>query len=232
MTEQRRIEQMKADFLAMITHDMKNPVTVIIGYTEIMLNDMEVGPDWREMLVSIDSSARGLLHLIMNFLDLSKIEAGALRLQRTETDINEVVQHVIQYERPLAQAKKIQMIERLQPIPPVQVDRSQMERVFINLIGNAIKFTPRGGCVSVETSCPNGVLEVRISDTGPGIPAEQLPQLFRKYQRLSCAGQTEGTGLGLFIARSMVEAHGGRVRVENRLSAGATFVVSLLVGHD
>ena len=232
VTEQRRIEQMKADFLAMITHDMKNPVTVIIGYTEIMLNDMEVGPDWREMLVSIDSSARGLLHLIMNFLDLSKIEAGALRLQRTETDINEVVQHVIQYERPLAQAKKIQMIERLQPIPPVQVDRSQMERVFINLIGNAIKFTPRGGCVSVETSCPNGVLEVRISDTGPGIPAEQLPQLFRKYQRLSCAGQTEGTGLGLFIARSMVEAHGGRVRVENRLSAGATFVVSLLVGHD
>jgi signal transduction histidine kinase len=76
------------------------------------------------------------------------------------------------------------------------------------------------------------VLEVRISDTGPGIPAEQLPQLFRKYQRLSCTGQTEGTGLGLFIAKSMVEAHGGRVRVENRLSAGATFVVSLSIGHD
>jgi PAS domain S-box-containing protein len=232
VTEQRQIEQMKADFLAMITHDMKNPVAIIVGYTEIMLNDGDVGPDWREMLVSIDSSARGLLHLIMNFLDLSKIEAGALRLQQAQTDINEVLRQVIQYQGPLARAKKIEVIEKLEPIPPVDVDRSQMDRVFINLIGNAIKFTPRDGHVQVETSCPNGVLEVRVSDTGPGIPAEQLPHLFRKYQRLSSAGQTDGTGLGLFIAKSMVEAHGGRVRVESCPNTGATFIVSLPVGRN
>jgi len=230
VTEQRRIEQMKADFLAMVTHDMKNPVAIIVGYTEIMLNDGDVSSECRDMLVSIDSSARGLLHLIMNFLDLSKIEAGALRLQQVETDINEVLQHVVQYQRGLAKAKKIEVIEKLEPIPLVQVDRSQMERVFINLIGNAIKFTPREGRISLETSCPNHMLEVRISDTGPGIPAEQLPQLFRKYQRLSSAGQTDGTGLGLFIAKSMVEAHGGRIRVESHPNTGATFVVSLPVG--
>jgi PAS domain S-box-containing protein len=232
VTEQRQIEQMKADFLAMVTHDMKNPVTIIVGYTEIMLNDGGVGSDWREMLVSIDSSARGLLHLIMNFLDLSKIEAGALRLQQAETDINGVVHQVIQYQSLLARAKKIEVIERLEPIPLVAVDRSQMERVFINLIGNAIKFTPREGRVQVATSCPSGMLEVRISDTGPGIPLEQQPQLFRKYQRLSSAGQTDGTGLGLFIAKSMVEAHGGRVRVESCPNAGATFVVSLPLGRS
>jgi PAS domain S-box-containing protein len=229
VTEQRQIEQMKADFLAMITHDMKNPVAIIAGYTEVMLNDSDAGPDWREMLVRIDSSARGLLHLIMNFLDLSKIEAGAVQLQRAETDINEVLRHVIQYEGPLARAKKIEIIERFRPVPRVEVDRSQMDRVFINLIGNAIKFTPRDGRIEIETSCPSRALEVRISDTGPGIPAEQLSQLFRRYQRLSPAGQSDGTGLGLFIAKSLVEAHGGRIRVETHPNAGATFVVSLPV---
>jgi two-component system phosphate regulon sensor histidine kinase PhoR len=231
VTEQRQIEQMKADFLAMITHDMKNPVAIIVGYTEIMLNDGDLGSDWREMLASIDSSARGLLHLIMNFLDLSKIEAGALRLQQAETDINEVLRQVIQEQGPMARAKKIEVIENFEPVPLVEVDRTQMDRVFINLVGNAIKFTPREGRVQVKTSCPNGMLEVSISDTGPGIPEEQLPQLFRKYQRLSSAGQTDGTGLGLFIAKSMVEAHGGRVRVESCPNAGATFIVSLPVAR-
>ncbi len=231
VTEQRQVEQMKADFLAMITHDMKNPVGIIVGYAEILLNDSGIGSEWRDMLVSIDSSARGLLHLIMNFLDLSKIEAGALRLNQIDTDINEVVHQVVQFQRPLARAKQIEVVERLEPLPLVAVDRGQMDRVFINLIGNAIKFTPRSGRVSVQTSCPNGSLEVRISDTGPGIPHDQLPKLFRKYQRLSSAGQTDGTGLGLFIAKSMIDAHGGRVHAESSPKHGATFVVSLPVAQ-
>lgn len=230
VTEQRQVEQMKADFLAMMTHDMKNPVNIIVGYIEIMLNDGGIGSEWRETLVTIDASARGLLHLIMNFLDLSKIEAGALRLQPVETDMNDVLRQVIRYQSPLARAKKIDVIDKLGPIPIVQVDRSQMDRVFSNLIGNAIKFTPPAGQVTVATSCSDGMLEVRISDTGPGIPAEQMPQLFRKYQCLSSTGQTAGTGLGLFIAKSMIDAHGGRVRVESGANGGATFIVSLPVG--
>jgi len=227
VTERRRIEQMKADFLAMITHDMKNPVSIIVGYAEILLNDSGIGAEWREMLVSIDSSARGLLHLIMNFLDLSKIEAGALRLHRVETSLNDVLKQVVQYQSPLARAKRIQVVEDLGSVPPVQVDRAQMDRVFVNLIGNAIKFTPPAGRVNVQTVRRNGSVEVRISDTGPGIPQEQLPQLFGKYQRLAPAAQTEGTGLGLFIAKSMIDAHGGRVSVESSPEHGATFVVSL-----
>lgn len=227
VTERRRVEQMKGDFLAMITHDMKNPVSIIVGYAEILLNDSGIGAEWREMLVSIDSSARGLLHLIMNFLDLSKIEAGALRLHRVETCLNDVVRQVVQYQTPLARAKRIQVIEELAPVPSIKVDRAQMDRVFVNLIGNAIKFTPPAGRVCVQTARNNGAVEVRISDTGPGIPAEQLPQLFGKYQRLAPAAQTEGTGLGLFIAKSMIDAHGGRVSVETSPQHGATFVVSL-----
>ncbi len=231
VTEQRHVEQMKNDFLAMITHDMKNPVGIIVGYAEILLNDSDIGAESRDMLVSIDSSARGLLHLILNFLDLSKIEAGALRLNQVDADINEIVHQVVQFQRPLALAKKIEVVERLEPLPLVRVDRGQLDRVFINLIGNAIKFTPRSGRVSVQTSCPNGSLEVRISDTGPGIPRDQLPNLFRKYQRLSSTSQTDGTGLGLFIAKSMIDAHGGRVYADSSPTHGATFVVSLPVPH-
>src|SRR5262245_60904764 len=102
-----------------------------------------------------------------------------------------------------------------------------MYLVFVNLLGNAIKFTPPGGRISVGSRRQNGHVEVRISDTGPGIAADQLPQLFCKYQRLSPAAHTEGTGLGLFIAKSMVDAHGGVVRVESAPTPGATFIVSL-----
>ncbi len=229
VTERRQVEQMKADFLAMVTHDMKNPVSIIVGYSEILLNDGVAGADWREMLVSIDSSARGLLHLIMNFLDLSKIEAGALRLHQVESNINEILHQVVEYQSPLARAKRIDVVENFAPVPPLQVDRSQMDRIFVNLIGNAIKFTPPAGRVSVNTACCNGTVEVRISDTGPGIPAEHVAQLFGKYQRLAPAAHTEGTGLGLFIAKSMIEAHHGMVRVESAPNCGATFIVSLPV---
>ena len=102
-----------------------------------------------------------------------------------------------------------------------------MERVFVNLIGNAIKFTPPAGQVLVHTTKQNGTIEVRVSDTGPGIPPEQIRNLFGKYERLTPTAQVEGTGLGLFIAKSMIDAHGGLVRVENSRPGGATFVVSL-----
>ena len=231
VTERRQIETMKADFLAMVSHDMKNPVSIIVGYTEILLNDYNVDSACREMLVSIDSSARGLLHLIMNFLDLSKIEAGALRLHRAATNINEVLHQVVRYQDPLARVKRIELTEDLHPVPPLHVDRVQMDRVFVNLVGNAIKYTPPAGRVSVQTCSYNGTVEVRIKDTGPGIPLDQQHQLFGKYQRLSSAPQTEGTGLGLFIAKSMVDAHGGMVRVESAPKQGATFIVSLPVAH-
>jgi len=195
-----------------------------------VMRQPDTGAD-REMLVSIDSSARGLLHLIMNFLDLSRIEAGALRLHRVETSINEILQQVLRYQAPLARVKRIEIIDQLNPVPMLYVDRVQMDRVFVNLVGNAIKFTPPAGRVTVHTSAPNGTVEIRIKDTGPGIPPEEHSQLFCKYQRLSPAAHTEGTGLGLFIAKSMVDAHGGKVRVESAPNQGATFIVSLPLTH-
>ncbi len=229
VTEKRRMEEMKADFLAMVTHDMKNPVSVIVGYTEILLSDVCPNSTCREMLVSIDSCARGLLHLILNFLDLSRIEAGALRLNRTSVRLEEVLQQVLDYERPLARAKKIELTAKFDALPVLNADRFQLDRVFVNLVGNAIKFTPPGGRVSVTAGVANGFVVVRVTDTGPGIPAQQMPHLFRKYQRLSHTAQADGTGLGLFIAKSMIDAHGGTIAVESSSGSGATFVVKLPV---
>lgn len=227
ITERRRMEQMKADFLAMVTHDMKNPVSVITGYSEILLNDVCPSSVCREMLLSIDGSARGLLHLILNFLDLSRIEARAVQPLRVTTTIDEVLRQVIAYELPLAKAKRVSIDARLDAPLMVDIDPGQMDRVFVNLIGNAVKFSPVGGRVGVRSSLREGGVEVRVSDTGPGIPPDQIPHLFGKYQRLSQTAQTDGTGLGLFIAKSMIEAHDGTVRVESLPGQGATFIVRL-----
>jgi len=227
ITEKRRMEEMKADFLAMVTHDMKNPVSVIVGYTEILLSDVCPNGICREMLVSIGSCARGLLHLVLNFLDLSRIEAGVLRLDRAPVRLEEVLRQVLDYERPLARAKKIELAAKFHALPVLQADRLQLDRGFVNLIGNAIKFTPPGGRVSVTAEVSDGSVVVRVSDTGPGIPAQQIPHLFRKYQRLSRTAQADGTGLGLFIAKSMIDAHGGTIAVESSPGLGATFIVRL-----
>jgi PAS domain S-box-containing protein len=227
ITERRRTEQMKADFLAMVTHDMKNPVSVIAGYTEILLNNICPASVCRDMLLSIDGNARGLLHLILNFLDLSRIEAGVLPSVHVSTDLDDVLRHVLQHEAPLAAAKQIKIETTLSGGLDIPVDRVQMDRVFVNLIGNAIKFTPVGGRVQVQSRVHERKVEVRVSDTGPGIAPEDIPHLFGRYQRLSQTAQTDGTGLGLFIARSMVEAHGGTIAVESVPGQGATFVVVL-----
>ncbi|HUI25153.1 MAG TPA: PAS domain S-box protein, partial [Candidatus Kryptonia bacterium] len=147
ITERRRTEQMKADFLAMVTHDMKNPVSVIAGYSEILLNDLCPGSVCRDMLLSIDGSARGLLHLILNFLDLSRIEAGALTGVRVRTPLERVLRQVIESETPLARAKQIAVEVTLGKDLMIRVDPNQMDRALANLIGNAIKFTPAGGRV-------------------------------------------------------------------------------------
>ncbi|GIW39574.1 MAG: hypothetical protein KatS3mg076_0151 [Candidatus Binatia bacterium] len=229
MTEKRRIEEMKNDFLAMVTHDMKNPVSVIVGYTDILLNDVCPQAPCREMLVGIDSCARGLLHLILNFLDLSRIEAGGIPLRLERVDLNDILEGVVRYESPLAKAKGIALETKLAVLPLVEADRVQLDRVFTNLVGNAIKFTPAGGRVVVESAAKDSSVVIRVRDTGPGIPADELPHLFSKYGRLPSSAHVQGTGLGLFIAKSLVEAHRGRIWAESEPGRGATFLVELPV---
>ncbi|HJQ83548.1 MAG TPA: HAMP domain-containing sensor histidine kinase, partial [Candidatus Binatia bacterium] len=225
--EKYAVEQLRADFLSMITHDIKVPLTVILGYTE-MLTDPEPPPGEipPDILTRIRESGETIHALVCNFLDLSRIEAGRMHLDPRPFDVAEMLAHALEHYDWNARRKGIALALDSEPLPIV-ADESQLQRVVANLLGNAIKYTPSGGKVTVTASRQNGHVAIAFNDTGRGIPADELPHLFEKYRRVREAKRTEGTGLGLFIARTIVQAHGGDIRVESAPGAGSTFTLVL-----
>jgi len=224
---QRALEEVRADFLSMVTHDIKAPLTVILGYTELLTDAdsrMEMSPD---VLAHIRESGEKIHTLVCNFLDVSRIEAGRLVLDRRVIDLRGVVTQAVDQLAWSARRKGLALSVQTGALPPVVADESQMERVVGNLVGNAIKYTPDGGTIRVTMGRQNGHVAVAVRDTGRGIPAHELPHLFEKYRRVRDKHRTEGTGLGLFIAKTIVEAHGGHIEVESAPGVGSTFTVLL-----
>jgi len=231
VSEKHALEQLRADFLSMITHDIKVPLTVILGYTE-MLTDPEPPPDQvpPDILTRIRESGETIHALVCNFLDLSRIEAGRMTLDRRPFDLTAMLAHAVEHYGSTARRKGVRLALETEPLPPLVADETQLQRVVTNLLGNAIKYTATGGCVTVSTAREDGRVAVAFRDTGRGIPADEIPHLFEKYRRVRETKRTEGTGLGLFIAKTIVEAHGGDVRVESTPGAGSTFTVLLPTG--
>jgi len=214
VSEKHALEQLRADFLSMITHDIKVPLTVILGYTE-MLTDPEPPPDQipPDILTRIRESGETIHALVCNFLDLSRIEAGRMTLDRRPFDLTAMLAHAVEHYGSTARRKGVRLALETEPLPPLVADETQLQRVVTNLLGNAIKYTATGGRVTVSTAREDG-----------------RPHLFEKYRRVRETKRTEGTGLGLFIAKTIVEAHGGDVRVESTPGAGSTFTVLLPTG--
>jgi signal transduction histidine kinase len=210
----------------------------------------------RQFLTDILSSGRHLLKLINEVLDLSKIEAGRMELQLSPGSLHEVLEAVQSTARPLAAKKAIQLeLRGGAAVPPFPMDAARVKQVLLNLVGNAIKFTPSGGRVTVATriadcrsqtsdlnarasenlqsairNLQSACVEVSVTDTGPGIALEDQERIFLEFQQSqACRGGTkpEGTGLGLALAKRFVEMHGGRIRVESRPGHGATFAFTL-----
>jgi len=231
VSEKHALEQLRADFLSMITHDIKVPLTVILGYTE-MLTDPEPPPDQipPEILTRIRESGETIHALVCNFLDLSRIEAGRMTLDPRPFDLVEMLAHALEHYGSTARRKGVRLALETEPLPPLVADESQLQRVVANLLGNAIKYTAAGGRVTVSTAREDGRVAVAFRDTGVGIRADDVPHLFEKYRRVRQAKRTEGTGLGLFIAKTIVEAHGGDIRVESTPGVGSTFTVLLPAG--
>jgi len=231
VSEKHALEQLRADFLSMITHDIKVPLTVILGYTE-MLTDPEPPPDQipPDILTRIRESGETIHALVCNFLDLSRIEAGRMTLDRRPFDLTAMLAHAVEHYGSTARRKGVRLALETEPLPPLVADETQLQRVVTNLLGNAIKYTATGGRVTVSTAREDGRVAVAFRDTGRGIPADEIPHLFEKYRRVRETKRTEGTGLGLFIAKTIVEAHGGDVRVESTPGAGSTFTVLLPTG--
>ena len=225
--------QHKSQFLANMSHELRTPLNAILGYTELIMDDIygEVPEKIRDVLDRVQKSGHHLLSLINAVLDLSKIEAGQLTLSLNEYSIKEVVYTAMTSVESLAAEKQLKMAVELGPDLPIgRGDERRIAQVLLNLVGNAIKFTEAGE-VKVRVTTADGAFLVAVSDTGPGISAEDQARIFEEFQQAdsSSTKQKGGTGLGLAIAKRIIEMHGGRIWVESSLGKGSTFWFTLPV---
>ena len=234
-----RLNEQKNRFLGLAAHDLRNPLEVINVYSRFLLDEAadRLEDEQLDFVRTIMRSSNFMLALVNDLLDVSKIEAGRLELELSEVDLRSLVARNVELNRRLAERKEINILfEPPKDIPRLRLDAAKMEQVLNNLVGNAVKFSPRGGSVEVglEREEGGGAVLLYVKDEGPGVPAEKLEGLFEPFTRASARGSEgeKGTGLGLAIVKRIVEGHGGRITVESEPGAGATFAVRLPVERD
>lgn len=224
-------ERVKMDLVSSLAHDIKNPLGIVLGYAEMLIEILEEKKGDKEhldLLERILTSGQRIVNLVTGFLDASKAEVGKLEIAHRPVSFNSLLKDVVRQQEPELQRKQLTVELNLdEQLPEIMGDAAQLDRVFWNLIGNAIKFTPTGGKVSVSCKREDGHISVAVQDTGIGIPQEELPLLFTQFKRLKGAARIEGTGLGLFIVKTIIEAHKGSVRVESVNGQGSTFTVRI-----
>jgi len=188
----------------------------------------QLAPEQREsFLALIEEETSRLAALIGDVLDTSRIEAGSFSYAFSDVNVEELAREVVG-GLTLAQEEVLVRVEVPAPLPPIRGDRERLRQLFLNLVGNAVKYTHPGDEVRVAATSRNGAVTVRVEDHGPGIPSEQQTLIFEKFGRANVGGKSKpGTGLGLFIARSIAEAHGGSLHVESHFGEGAVFVLTL-----
>ena len=226
----------KSEFLANMSHELRTPLNAILGFTEIMLDELygEVPATLREPLVDIQTNGRHLLRLINDVLDLSKIEAGRLELGVGEYSVQEIVEVVHASLKSLALEKGLAFTAGVSPdIPPAWGDGRRITQCLMNLAGNALKFT-RQGRVDIEVRLDGEWLVYRVSDTGIGIPKDEVENIFAEFRQVDTTITREygGTGLGLSITKRLVELHGGRIGVESELGKGSRFFFTVPLRTD
>jgi signal transduction histidine kinase len=225
--------RVRSDFVAMLTHDIKNPLAVIDGFVEMLCDEPEMAPAKRaDLLAHVRRSVRNAITLAVNFLDASKIEADRFVLRTRLTDVRDVLQRTVVDHLPMAAQKGVTLRnDAAADLPPVDADSAALALVFANLVGNAIKHTGDGGVVRMATHLPEpDRIEIVIEDSGEGIPAGEESRIFERYT--GAASRADSTGLGLFIARTITTAHGGSISAENRSECrGARFRVILPVAE-
>jgi signal transduction histidine kinase len=217
----------KSEFLASMSHELRTPLNAILGFTELILDELygEVPAALREPVADVRTNASHLLRLINDVLDLSKIEAGRMELAPTDYALGDVLETVRASLRSLASEKGLDFVVSAPPDPPLaHGDAKRITQCLLNLAGNAIKFTSQGR-VAIAAEVDGETLRYRVSDTGIGIPADQLDNIFAEFRQVDATITREygGTGLGLSITKKFVELHGGRIWVESEPGQGSTF---------
>ncbi len=217
----------REDVLKIVSHDLRNPLSTIAMASSLML-DEELTPDIRaRQLRAIKRAGERMNRLVQDLLDVAKLEAGRLALKTQQVDVAAIAAEAQDTLGPIADAKSIRLTTDVAPgLTAVQVDPGRVQQILSNLVGNAVKFTPAGGRISISATSGDGAVQIAVSDTGPGIPADRLDQVFGRFWQADRADR-RGLGLGLAIAKAIVDAHGGRIWVESEEGNGTTFYFTL-----
>jgi len=233
----RELSELKEEFLALTTHDLRSPLTVISGVINFFTSGRlgELTPEQKNMVAMMERNTHNLIELVNDLLDASKLESGTMRLDLASIELAGLVAELREQMQPMAREKEITLAESLpEGLPPLRADRTKLRRVLVNLLSNALKFTPRGGRVEVSAAREGRIVRVSVSDTGVGIPPEDLERLFDKYEqaRSRATRSEKGTGLGLYITRQLVELHGGEISVTSEVGRGSTFSFTVPVADE
>lgn len=227
ITYLKRLDQMKNDFVHTVSHDLRSPLTAVLGYAELVERVGPLTEQQHEFVRRIQGSVQNITALVNELLDLGRLEAG-FDSRRESVQLESIVTYSLGLFDPLVKEKQLQMTQEVAAdLPALRANPIRIRQMIDNLIGNAIKYTPVGGRVNVSVGAEDRQIIFEVSDTGPGIPREEQLRIFEKFYRASNVAGTKGSGLGLSIVKSIVDSYHGRVWVESDVNQGASFFVVL-----
>jgi two-component system sensor histidine kinase ResE len=233
ITAEKELDQLKDDFLQSLTHDLRSPMTAVRGYLQVLGEEM-AGPlndEQKKMIHIMENASTKLLHIVSNLLDSAKMSAGKLRLNIAECNLRQILPNTVELFHTEAAKKKITLtLDMPEEMSLIKLDPQLIERVIINLIGNAIKFTPDSGFITVKVIELSDRIQTQVIDTGNGMPPEFLNRIFKKFEQAS--GTRGGTGLGLSICKFVVDAHYGEISVRSKQGEGTTFTFTIPKGLE
>ena len=225
--------RVKSEFLATMSHELRTPLNAVLGFSE-MIREGAVGPidaRYQGYAADIHSSGEHLLALISDILDISKVESGRLELHEEQTPLGELIQRCLRLIAPRAEESRLAIVERLPPdLPDATVDVVRLKQALLNLLSNAVKFTPKGGHIEVSArETEDGAIEIAVADDGIGMRPEEVPVALEPFRQLDSrlSRHFEGTGLGLPLAKRLIELHGGGLEIETALERGTRVTLRL-----
>ena len=236
LEEVNKISKMKTDFISAVSHELRTPLTSIKGYASLLMTGKigDVSPDVKDRIAKINKHSDSLVKLINDLLDISRIESGRVEMLFTPANVTALIDNVRDLLTPQMKDKSINFVTQIAPgVPSISVDKAQFERVFINLVGNAIKFTPVNGQITVSAALEQDHVLFSVADNGIGISEKDLAKLFDEFYRVEneINASVKGSGLGLSLAKNIVEAHHGKIWITSQVGKGTTFYFTVPLEH-